>query len=87
MSNFEEKLKEAFAGLIERRVLDVKVKTVLSIEQESEDLGGCETCGPDIRTYVEVEYRDEGNKYRWHRFDDNLFDLISELAEYEGWEL
>lgn len=87
MSNFEEKLKEAFARLIERRRPDIKVRRVISIEQETEDLGGCTTCGPDLRTYVEVDYYDGENKYRWYRFDDNLFALISELAEYEGWEL
>lgn len=86
MSNFEEKLKEAFAGLIHRR-LGVEVQEVFGIDQETEEVGGCPTCDPDTRTYVEVYYRDGTGKVRWHKFDDNLFDLISELAEYEGWEL
>lgn len=87
MSNFEEKFKEAFARLIERRNPGVKVRAISSIEQETEDLGGCETCGPYTRTFVEVWYVTEDNRCSWHEFDENLFDLISELAEYEGWEL
>lgn len=87
MSNFEEKFKEAFARLIERRTSELKVRKVTSIEQETEDMGGCPTCGPYTRTFVEVWYVTEAGKSRRCEFDDNLFDLISELAEYEGWEL
>lgn len=87
MSNFEEKLKEAFARMIERRKPELKVREVCSIEQEDEEVGGCPTCGPYTRTYVEVCYRDEFGKWGISSFDDNLFDLINELAAYEGWEL
>lgn len=87
MRNFEEKFKQAFARLIERRKPELKVRKVTSIEQGTEDLGGCPTCGPYTRTFVEVWYVTEDGKNRWYEFDDNLFDLIAELAEYEGWEL
>lgn len=87
MSNFEGKLKEAFARLIERRNPELKVRKVTSIEQGTEDLGGCPTCGPYTRTFVEVWYTTEDGKNRWCEFDDNLFALIAELADYEGWEL
>lgn len=78
MANFEEALHAAMAKFLRKR--DKDAQTVTSYEQNTRNIGYCDTCSYEV-TEVNIWFLDSKNQNQSYSYSGDLGGLMRELTD------